>query len=567
MKTIRQSLCTAAWSVLLFSLPLLAVLPARAQETTPEQTAEELIKPWDNEHDPGGVVLVMRGGEIIYQKAFGMANLSHGIPFEAGTRTNIGSTSKQFTAFAIVLLEQRGLLSLDDDIRLHIPELPELAHTVTLRHLVSHTSGYREFLNAFAMAGRQPTDDIRREEIIALVQRQPALQYTPGELFLYNNTGFSLLATVVERVGGRPFHEWMDQEVFRPLGMEQTLVRANRYDVIKNSAQGYAPTEEESFREAPDLASVIGAGGMYTTVGDLALWVNNFFEPRLGGKEAIDKMTTPYVLNGGQGTGYGLGLFLDDLHGLTRWHHGGSDMAHRSQLFIFPDIRGAVITQSNHAGFDGSIAQKLAEAFFADGMESSDGEEQETASGEFVFDPELFDDYAGRYELDAAPGFVLEFTREGDKLYTQASMQPRFEVFPSSDSTFYMTVVEAGMTFHRNELGVVDRMTLHQNGAHGATRVFEPVWSPSPEEVDEYLGRYFSEELEAFYEISSHEDGGILLVHRRMEPIPLKPDEKDQFAGEFPISGINFVRDEQGRVSGFRATSGRSFGILFEKTR
>ncbi len=532
-------------------------------EKSPEFILEELIGEYDNHETPGGVVLVMRDGEVIYTRAFGMANLSHDILFADNTPTNIGSTSKQFTAFAIALLEEKGLLSIEDDIRMHIPELPDLGDTIRLRHLISHTSGYREYLNSFAMSGRNLNDFISQREIIPMIQRQPELQNIPGESFNYNNTGYAMLAMVVARVTGEDFPVWIKENVFEPLGMHNTQVRTHPGQVISGFAQGYSVNDENESVALPDIYASMGAGGIYSTALDLAKWVGNFHDPVVGTPEIIRRMQLPFAFNSGEAGTYGYGLFLGDLNGLKMVQHGGADVAHRSSLLMFPEIRGAVITQSNNSRFPGQVANSVAEAFFGDVMDLPDQVQEET--GDFVYDAEMFDELAGRYELEAAPGFILEFTREGDTLYTQATGQSRFEIYASSDSTFYMTVVEASMTFHRNEDGVADAVTLHQNGHHRANRIMEAAWEPSPEDLEMYKGRYYSDELEAFYSVVLDDEGRLVLQHRRLSDNPLKAGSKDEFSGGFPISGIQFLRNDDGVVYGFKASSGRSFGILFEK--
>ncbi len=542
-----------------------AVAGENGQPAAPADIVEELIEPYDGDDTPGGVVMVMRNGEVIYTRAFGMANLSHSIPFGEHTPTNIGSTSKQFTAFAIALLEEQGKLSVDDDIRTHIPELPELEDTVRLRHLLSHTSGYREYLNSFAMAARQLNDKIRREEIIPMVQRQPELQNLPGERYNYNNTGYALLSMVVERVTGESFPVWMNENVFEPLGMEQTVVLEHPGQVIVGRAQGYAVDADENTVVAMnDIYASMGAGGIYSTVADLEKWIRNFHEPIVGTPEIMEKMQTPFRLNSDESTGYGYGLIIGRLKGLKMVEHGGADVVHRSAFLIFPDIKGAVVTQSNNSSFAGQVASKVAEAFFSDVMDVDD-EDKKSATDDFVYDPELFDELTGRYELDDAPGFVMEFTREGDTLYTQATGQGRVEIYADSDSTFYLTIVDARFTFHRNEDGEVDAMTLHQNGNHRATRLTEPAWEPSEEDLQQYLGRYLSDELEVFYTVAQNKDGELVLQNRRLEDIPLKAETRDEYSGGFPIRTIQFLRNEEGVVTGFEASSGRSSGILFEK--
>lgn len=222
--------------------------PSENTETSIQQKIDQWIEPYNNSYTPGGVILVMRDGAVIFQKAFGMANLQHNIAFTETTITNIGSTSKQFTAFAISMLQKQGLLDFSDDIRKYIPDLPDLGNTVTLAHLISHTSGYREFFNTLMMTGMNIADQISRSEVVPMIQRQPELQSVPGEVWNYNNTGYILLAMVVEKVTGEPFDKWMKEHVFEPLDMFNTLVRMDPRQVIRGSAQGYGNEEQDNFQ-------------------------------------------------------------------------------------------------------------------------------------------------------------------------------------------------------------------------------------------------------------------------------------------------------------------------------
>lgn len=519
---------------------------------------------------PGGVVGVVRHGELVFAKGYGRADLTYDIPFTVETRTNIGSTSKQFTAFAINLLAERGELTLDDDVREHIPELPRFEETVTLRHLLTHTSGYREFLNTLALTGRnlQEGDWVDREEVIALVRRQPELQNVPGSEWNYNNTAFALLATVVERVGGKPFPDWMRENVFEPLGMEHTVVRADPHRIVENSARGYAPSEEGGWREASDLGGAMGAGGIYTTVGDLARWIGNLETGALGGEAVIERMTTPYVLADGDTTDYGFGLFIDEQRGLRRIHHGGADIAHRSMLAWYPETATGVVALSNNASFGAAArAAAVAEAFLGDAMEpeSPTGPSGGEAFDPESYDPESFDPLEGRYELEEMPGFVLRFFREGDELLTQATGQPQVPMRPTSDSTFALEGVPASLTFHRNPDGSADSLTLHQNGEHVAHRLEGERWDPSASELEAYTGRYFSRELETFYHLVV-EDGKLVIRHRRFGDVELTPGgERDAFTGGFPVASAEFVRSADGGVAGLTVGNGRARGIRFER--
>ena len=544
--------------------------------TDPGRLADQMMARFDGESSPGAAVRVWRDGSTLYSKTYGMANLAYGIPFEPDTRTNIGSTSKQFTAFAIMLQAERGLLSLDDDIRTHIPELPEFDETIQVRHLITHTSGLREFLNLLRMTGRRLDrgDWIDRSELIEIVQRQPALQNSPGAEWNYNNTAFGLAAVIVERTSGQDFHVFMQENVFGPLGMAGTMVRPSIRHVVPNQSEGYTPTPD-GYRQIGDLGGAVGAGGIYSTIADLQTWVENQANPRVGTRAIFDEMMTSYVLTNGEETGYGYGLSVDEQRGLKRVHHGGADVAHRSQLVYYPEINAGITVQSNHAQFGSNVAFELAAAFFEDAMEAEEGEDEvaeaaaETDFDPAAYDPEDFDEFVGRYALDAAPNFILTFTREGDSLYTQATGQQRLEIVPTSDSTFELLVVEASLTFLRGEGGEVNAAILHQNGQdQRATRLEgdEEVqaWEPTAEALADFTGRFYSEELETFYDFAV-EEGELVMRQRRLGRVPLTPGEKDNFSGgSFSFA---FERDRNGEVIGFYLSNVRTRDVRFGRVR
>jgi CubicO group peptidase (beta-lactamase class C family) len=511
---------------------------------------------------PGAVVAIVRGGELVFARGYGMADLSHGVPFSAATITNIGSTAKQFTGFGILLLQQRGQLSIDDDVRRYVPELPDFGPTVTLRHLLTHTSGYREFINLLLLEGRQimEGDHVNRADALAAVQRQPRLQNEPGAEFNYNNSGYSLLATVIERVTGRAFDEWMAQEVFRPLGMVDTQVRLRDGQVVPRRAAGYIP-EGEEFREARDIGGAAGAGGLYTTAADLARWMRNLHTGELGGRELIAAMTTPNVLPTGAATGYGFGLMMDEARGLRRWQHGGGDTAHRSHFYYLPDLDAGYMVLSNHAAFPGTIPARVAEIFFGEHMTAPPTAEPATAAEAHVVPPAVLDRYVGRFALDAMPAFVLTFTRSEDRLRVEPTGQPAVDMRALTDTTFSIEAVQARVTFHTEADGTVRRMTLHQAGDHGATRIAEEA-APDPAP---FAGRYFSAEIDTFLDIAV-EDGKLTVRHRRYGPLTLNHAGGDRFTGPLPVTEAAFERDAAGRVTGFRASAGgRTRDVLFER--
>ncbi|MCZ6857631.1 MAG: serine hydrolase, partial [Gemmatimonadetes bacterium] len=400
------------------------------------------------------------------------------------------------------------------------------------------------------------------------VQRQPALQNAPGSEWNYNNTAFGLAAVIVERKSGMAFHEFMAENVFGPIGMTQTMVRPSPEHIVEGRAVGYTPADDGTYREINDLGGAIGAGGIYTTVGDLQKWVENFSSAKVGSKEIFEQMMTSYVLSNGDTTGYGLGLSIGEHRGLTRVSHGGADVAHRSMLAYYPEIGAGITTQSNNASFSGSIAFRLAEAFFGDYMEPEESvaDDEESEFDASKYDPEAFDEFVGRYALDANPNFILTYSREGDTLYTQATGQGRLEIVPTSDSSFALIVVEASVTFHRNADGEVDALTMRQGGGENrATRLAddsEEEWAPTVEDLGAFVGRYFSEEIETFYTVTLEEDR-LVLQQRRMDDGNLNPRAVDTFAGGG--MEVSFERDRNGHVIGFYMSNGRAREVRFER--
>lgn len=536
--------------------------------TEPDGKVDQMMRPYSGNDVPGAAAMVILEGEVVFQKSYGMANLTHDVPMSENTRHNIGSTSKQFLAFGSLLLEQEGKLNLDDDVRDYIPELPEFEHTVTLRHLINHTNGYREFLNLVAMTGRNPSTSLSQEKIIEIVQRQPELQNEPGTEWNYNNTGYALMTEVIERVTDMTFPQWMLENVFKPIGMNHTVVRANQNQVVPNRSLGYQNSKDGGVEEVTDLGGAMGAGGIHTTMGDLAKWIDHLLDPKVGTKAMIKEMSTSDTLKNGNPTNYGLGLMIGKHRGLDFIQHGGADMAHRSMLRVVPAIRGAVVTQSNFASFDGSIANQISETFFEDFMEpvsDEEGGEEEMPAEEtetFVYNPADFEPLTGRYELEVMPGFILTFSRDGDRIYTQATGQPEINITATSDSTFSLIGVNASVTFHQNEDGTVDSLTLHQNGNHIAKRI---EFELSLEEMEEYTGRYFSDEIETVYDIALADSSLSLQNYQLEDDIKLLPGSADSFSGGFPISEVKFVRNDAGEIIGFDAGNGRTVGVFFKK--
>ncbi len=534
----------------------------------PERRLDQLLSAFEGDDQPGAVVAVIRNGRVIHSHAVGMANLQHRIPFTRRTVSNIGSVSKQFTGFSVAMLAAEGKLSFDDDVRQYFPELPDLGQVVTIRHLLTHTSGYREFLNLLAMSGTRLEDGdyIDRDVILKILQRQESLQSEPGAEFNYNNTAYALAALLVERVSGEPFQKWMSTNVFVPIGMTNTRVRSSTGAVIPNAADGYIHADTEPYRQVIDLGggggATMGAGAIYTTVDDLALWMSNLHTARVGGREVVDEVTAPHVEYGAVGTFYGLGIDVMELRGLKTLAHGGADTAHRTMLYYFPDIDAGVVATSNNGSFDGSIARKTAEAFFSEFMEPL----AETVTvGPTVasvdVDVEKLDPHLGKYEFVEYRGTIIDLTRDGNQFLVKIGDDDAQPISPISDTELRLST-DTSLVINLDESGAAISITLRGPETYEASRVEE--WLPAPAEHADFFGRYYSNELETTYEILDSE-GGLRLHHARFGDLTLSPSYVDTFNAEFPVAEAAFYRDDKGAVIGIKVSNGRTQDVRFVK--
>jgi CubicO group peptidase (beta-lactamase class C family) len=332
---------------------------------------DALFAEWAKPDSPGCAVAVVRGGKILYAKGYGMADLEHDIPITPQSVFYIGSVGKQFTAYAVVRLAGQGKLSLDDDIHKYLPELHDFGRPVTIRHLIHHTSGLRDYFELLTLAGTREGDLVTQKDLLRIIWKQRELNFPTGQRHLYSNSNYALLATIVERVTGESYRAWMARNVFEPLGMSQTQVGDDHARIIKNRAWSYRsdPVAKGAFKTMVFPYSGYGAGGIYSTVEDLARWLSNFTKPREGDAPVTRQMFEPGRLTSGQQIGYAFALMVDEHRGMKRIGHAGALAGYRAYLGFFPDQDLGVIILSNLASFPPGKAMQLADLFLPEKIE------------------------------------------------------------------------------------------------------------------------------------------------------------------------------------------------------
>ena len=386
-----------------------------------EQRVDKIFAAYDNTRSPGCSLGVIQDGEFVLKRGYGMGNLEFGAPLSPESVFRIGSTSKQFTAASIVLLAEEGKLSLDDDVRQYIHELPEFDPPVTIRQLVHHTSGYRDYLTLMDLAGKRDADYYTDEDLLEMLSRQRQLNFMPSSRYTYSNTGYWLLSQLVKRTSGLSLREFAAEKIFEPLGMENTHFHDDHTEIVPDRAYGYAPTEDGSYVISMTTLPMIGDGGVFTTVEDLFHWDQNFYGPAIGGPEFLEQMLTRGVLNDGEVLDYAFGLGHGTYRGLKTVSHGGSFVGFRAEMVRFPDERFTVIclcnrgdanpTRLSYAVADVYLEEQLEPVVGTGGDDEGAAGEEDTEGKPFVPKPEELAELVGDYyseELDVTYALRVE---------------------------------------------------------------------------------------------------------------------------------------------------------------
>lgn len=582
MRTIRLTRVRKA--VLAVALTLAAaaggalVASAPANPAADETTArvDKLFAAWDKPDGPGAALAVIKDGAIVYERGYGLARLEDGLPNTPDKVFDIGSVSKQFTAACVATLVREGKVALDDDIRKFLPEMPDYGTPVTVRHLLLHTSGLRDYNALLSLAGFRPESDCPTvEEALEIVARQKKLNYAPGEEYSYTNTGYFLLSQIVERVGGKSLSSFARERLFGPLGMSKTLIQDDHTQVIKDRATGYAKAGK-GWTVAMSNWDETGDGNVYTTVRDLAKWDAAFYSGALGAG-LTEMMQETGRLNSGKAIDYAWGLVVSEYKGLRVVEHGGAWVGFRAALVRFPGERFTVVVLANLDAIDPSgLAFRVADIYLAGKLK-----EPEKAVGAKTEKKEAGTYAAPKAELEAMAG-NWEDVRFGqwmavslkDGRATAELGGRKFGLEPTGPGRF----VAAGRGDIVLEfMGPEEGKPAAARMAVGTSLTFDFVKALPLESLDAaalaaYAGSYASGELLDARYVIGVDKGGLVLKMRTTPRAELKPMAPDKFT--VPDYGMNveFVRDADangsgasGKVTGFTVSVGRAAGIAFVK--
>jgi CubicO group peptidase (beta-lactamase class C family) len=361
----RQSL-SISW-ILVAAVAMLPAMAAAQQPADAGARVDRVFQQWNSSESPGCAVGVSHAGNVVLSRAWGMADLEHDITNTPATIFEAGSVSKQFTAAAIVLLAQQGRLSLDDDVRKHVPELPDYGTPITIRHMMTHTSGLRDWGSVAAIAGwGRSSRTHTHDHVVDILSRQRGINFTPGSEYSYSNSGYNLMAVIVDRVSGMSFADFSRRHIFEPLGMKDTHWRDDYTRIVKGRSSAYSMRSGGWAIDRP-IEQVHGNGGLLTTVADLMTWSQALAAGRIGGAEFVRTMHTRQVLNSGERITYAAGIVIDEYNGVPEVSHTGSTSGYRAFLARYPDQQLDVALLCNASNVNpGGIGRQVAQVFLGD---------------------------------------------------------------------------------------------------------------------------------------------------------------------------------------------------------
>lgn len=531
-----------------------ALTPAGEMDPRPGSLAarvDAVFRRFDRRDTPGCALAVLRDGAVVYQRGYGMASLEHGVRITPETVFDIGSAAKQFAAASLLLLARQRSLSLDDDVRRWVWELPDYGRFVTIRHLIHHTSGIPDYIGLLSLAGRRTEDLSTEEEALAALSRRPKLEFEPGSRYEYSNSGYFLQSIIVRRASGQSLRDFARENIFEPLGMKSTDYLDDHARPVPHKATPYAPAAEGGFRVDQSDWEQVGDGGLQTTVLDLARWLRNLSDGAVGGPEFVRELATPGRFNSGRPMSYAFGLRVDEYRGTPQVGHGGAWAGFRAAFMTLPERRFSAMAFCNvsNAG-PARLVRQVADIYLEKELGPGPTESPEKPTARALPATEL-SRWAGLYwnrKNNVLGRIVL---KNGSLVYLDGE-ENETALVPQESGRFVMegTTPPVALLF----------------SAHGGLRVqypgedppvlFEAVSpaSPTPPQLAEYAGRYVNEELGAVYEVL-WEGSRLLLRRPGYGASPMTPLFEDAFS-EAELGIFRFSREESGEVCGLTVRYG-----------
>ncbi len=524
---------------------------------------DQLLAPWKSSDAPGVAVAIRYKGETIFNASAGIANLEYDTAISPATSFQIGSVSKQFTAFAVSILASEGQLNLNEDIREYLPELSDTGRTITVRNLLNHTSGMRDESSLLSMAGWLEDDAVSNDQVYRLVTAQADLNFEPGESYEYNNSNYFLLAQLVERISGMAFSEFMKTRIFEPLGMMDTTIHQDRSLIMRNKAYSYYPTAG-NYVKAGLNSELVGSTGVQTTPTDLIKWAANFETHHVGNDDAFAIMGERPSLPDGTPALLARGQELRPYNGFQTWSHGGRIGGFRAFLLRVPSEKFAISILSNRADFD---TAKIAFAITDILLRNHPSYIKPTSKKWAKATPQELSTFVGNYEL--FEGVLFSFTTDSKKLYlAPLNTNDKIELPQIGENRFSLNLAQDTSIEFASAKDSASPSISYIIGLHGtltAQRIELKSFTPSADNLNDYVGGYYSTELNTRYDFTMV-DGQLFASHIRVNPIPLAPYHPDEFSTQSQtFQKVEFIRNAAGTVIGCKISAAVANDIWFDR--
>ena len=548
--------------ILLLVLTLISTF-CKAQKTDSlTSKIDNILKEYNQPNVPGCAVAVIKNGKVIFKKTYGAANLEYDIPFKSNTIFDVASVSKQFTGLAISTLIQQGKLSENDDIRKYLPDVPDFGKKITIHHLLHHTSGIRDWPATLNAAGWKMEDVLSFKDIMRMVKYQKDLDFEPGLEYAYSNTGYNLLAAVVEKITGKSFREWTDENIFKPIGMNASHFLDDHTKIIKNLAYSYSTNEKGDFVKTPSSTTAYGSSSLFTSLDDLCKWVIHFNKELQSKNPVYVRMLQQDTLNNGEKNNCGFGLFMEEKSSIKTIEHSGLWACYLTNIVNYPEENLSVILLSNTISFSlGKYTSTISNIFLKKKLKIEEKVKESIKNKPTVkVDNAILKKYIGTYQL--RPSWLLTITEENEKLMVQATGEDKYPTDAKSDSAFWVPAYNGSITFEKDSTGNISSLSYGSIYTFKASKITPII--PDMSNLKQYIGSYYSEELGVEYRIDTA-NNGLTVKFRRMGDFDYMPSmvNKNEFIGG--LGNIVFTKDDSGKIEGFKLSGGRTRNIRFDK--
>jgi len=547
--------------VTLFLLCVGDMAVAQAIDSATVKKIDDLFKPWDDK-SPGCAIGIVRNDSLIYAKGYGLANLENSIPITTQTVFEMGSVSKQFTAYAILLLAKQGKLSLGDDIHKYLPWVPDFGKKITISNLLYHTSGIRDYDQLLSIAGTTQEDVITREHVIKVLSKQRTLNFDPGKQYMYSNSGYFLLGEIVHAVTGKTLRQFTDSAIFKPLGMNNTHFHDDYTEVVANRSSPY----QQGYKIGIVNSSAVGAKGLFTCIDDMSKWAMYFLNTKSDNHLIIEQMMQSGKLNSGKETGVGTGLQTGDFAGLKTFFHPGINNGYYNLITFIPQAKMGIIIFCNTDRIDPfGKSDRAAGLFIRDTRPEKEKPAFKTPFDPIVKDTVSVQPLLGSYVVD--DGDHTAFKLKDRKFYYVLNGKYTFILYRTERDTFWFRGFYPGIKFIFTIKNTHD-ITVTQTWPDGRSRTMrklDPFNTPTDKQLMAYTGKYYCPELDCGYGIIL-KDHQLILTNSKYPDSPLVFYSPTRMINTLDwMKSLDFTKNKQGKITGFEVNHDKIQDLRFEK--